>query len=310
MMNGDSTALERGNRRQDDPRFPQSDSQSFLGYFKIVSITLLVALTLKTFVVEAFRIPSASMENTLLVGDFLIVNKLAYGIRTPRYLPLTNIQIPCVALPLTGHLHRGDVVVFDFPGARDEMKAPEPVSYVKRCYGLPGDTLRIVHGIVSVNGIMVGAPEHFKKATGFSPTRSGTIRYRMFPRGSFFSDYEYGPIVVPQHGDTLQLRNDITRRWEVFIRREGHSVQLDEESRYTVDGKQTEFYVVQRNYYFMLGDNRDNSLDSRFWGFVPEENIIGEALVIYWSWDTERSVKNLIERFNTIRWERIGMMIR
>jgi signal peptidase I len=119
---------------------------TLIEYGKTIFITLLVALVLKLFVVEAYRIPSTSMENTLQVGDFLLVNKLAYGLHTPRRIPFTSTSLSSFTLPLFRGVHRGDVVVFEFPGGRDEVKPSESVNYIKRCIGLPGDTVEIRFG--------------------------------------------------------------------------------------------------------------------------------------------------------------------
>ena len=278
-------------------------------YIRVVAVTLLVALCLKTFVVEAFRIPSGSMENTLLIGDFLIVNKLAYGLRTPRYFPFTNVAMPVLTVPFHGRVRRGDVVVFEFPGSPDEIRPSESVNYVKRCVGLPGDTVTIVHGIVSVNGVQAMFPEHARPALEyFLPRRYR--RFRMYPPGSNFSELNYGPLAVPRVGDTLLLSPENIRSWRVFIEREGHTVSSGDSGAVILDGQRTNRYVVQRNYYFMMGDNRGNSLDSRFWGFVPDDNIVGEALLIYWSWDPEKGAGGLLARFSSIRWGRIGNIIR
>ena len=300
---GESAPPEEG--RTEEKR----DRHHYLEYIKVIAVTLLVALCLKTFVVEAFRIPSASMENTLLIGDFLIVNKLAYGLRTPRYLPLTNVAMPVLTLPFLGHVHRGDVVVFEFPGSADEVKPPEGVNYVKRCIGLPGDTVSIVDKRVLVNGVELRSPLHGRPAPQyFLPRRYR--RFRMFPPGSNYSEFNYGPLRVPRRGDTLRLDGDTINRWKVFIEREGHNVGSDDSGTVFIDGQRATSYVVRKDYYFMMGDNRGNSLDSRFWGFVPDENIVGEAFLIYWSWDPERGMGGLGSRFSSIRWGRIGSIIR
>ncbi len=281
----------------------------YFEYAKVVLVTLLIALFLKTFVVEAFRIPSGSMENTLLVGDFLIVNKLAYGLRTPRYFPLTNVAMPVLTVPFLGHVHRGDVIVFEFPGAPDEVRPSENVNYVKRCVGLPGDTVRIVHGRVLVNDVDVKFPPYARPATEYFFPRNSR-RYRLYPPGSTFSEFNYGPLVIPKRGDNIILDSNSIQRWKVFIEREGHTVGEDDAQTIRIDGRPADHYTVERDYYFMMGDNRGNSLDSRFWGFVPEQNIIGEALVVYWSWDPELSVGSFVAKVNSIRWNRIGTLIK
>ena len=139
----------------------QTRVHALLGHFKTIFFTLVVALLLKTFVIEAFRIPSGSMENTLQIGDFILVSKLAYGLRTPQYLPLTNLRLSTVALPLFGSVQRGDVIVFEYPG-NHAIEGEEQVNYIKRCVGLPRDTVRLVHGVVVVNGRMLTLPPYAK----------------------------------------------------------------------------------------------------------------------------------------------------
>jgi signal peptidase I len=260
------------------------------------------------FAVEAFRIPTGSMENTLLVGDYVIVNKLAYGFRTPGHIPFTNIRLPSFRMPLFSHIHRGDVVVFEYPGPYNELRPPTAVDYVKRSIGLPGDTVRIVHGTVKVNGRTLNLPEFAKPQTAeevLYSSRNGTT----FPPGTDFTQVDYGPIVVPKRGDTLLLDAATIRRWKMLIEREGHSVLVDNGKIY-IDGFQTDRCVVSRDYYFVLGDNRDNSLDSRYWGFVPSDNIVGEALLVYWSWNSHTSDGVVAANAGNIRWKRIGTIIR
>jgi signal peptidase I len=276
-------------------------------YVKTIFITLFAALILKIFVVEAYRIPSTSMENTLQIGDYLLVNKLAYGLHTPRNFPFASTSIFSFTLPLLRSVHRGDVVVFEFPGGRNEVKPSESVNYIKRCIGLPGDTVEIRFGTVLVNGIGTSFPLH-----GISTIHSSDNSHRrngeMFPEGSAFSDVNYGPIVVPKRGDILKINPATFHQWQVFIEREGHPIQFNGDT-ILIDGIATSSYRVQQNYYFVLGDNRDNSMDSRYWGFVPDDHVIGEALFIYWSWDPEVPVYSISEKYSTIRWNRIGTLL-
>ena len=277
-------------------------------YGKTILVTLLAALVLKLFVIEAYQIPSTSMENTLQVGDFLLVNKLAYGLHTPRHIPFSATSLSSFTLPFFRSVHRGDIVVFEFPGNRNEVKPSESMNYIKRCIGLPGDTIEIRMGKVFVNGIETSFPFHGIRTS--HPTDSSFPRNaEMFPAGSAFSDINYGPIVVPKRGDILAIDHATFFLWQVFIEREGHTVQSGVDT-ILIDGAATSQYRVQQDYYFVLGDNRDNSLDSRYWGFVPHDHLIGEALIIYWSWDPEIPVTSISEKYSTIRWKRIGTLIR
>jgi signal peptidase I len=283
-------------------------SPTLIEYGKVLLVTLLAALALKLFVVDAFRIPSTSMESTLQIGDFLLVNKLAYGLNTPRHIPFTKTPLSSYTFSLLRSVHRGDVVVFEFPGSRYEVRPSEPVNYIKRCIGLPGDTVEIRSGNVLVNSSETRFPAYGRRPA--HPTENSLRRNsEMFPIGSSFSDMNYGPIIVPKRGDVVHLDPSSFSQWQIFIEREGYSVQLSNNT-ILIDGSAASTYRVQKNYYFVLGDNRDNSIDSRYWGFVPDDHLIGEALCIYWSWDPEIPVYSISEKFSTIRWNRIGTLIR
>ena len=278
-------------------------------YVATIAATLVVALFLKTFVVEAFRIPSASMENTLRIGDFLFVNKFVYGAETPKYLPFTTVEIPHVRLPALFSPRRGDVVVFEFPGDRDDTHPPRGINYIKRCIALPGDTLVIQDKTVLVNGREFFLPAHARlsQPSDFLPREPFSL---IFPKGSSFNPDYYGPLIVPYKGMTLNVSNGAIEGWQTFIEREGHRVTIDQDSAVLIDGVPSAHYTVERDYLFMMGDNRDNSLDSRFWGFVPEENVVGKAMFVYWSWDTSIPITSIGDKFAAIRWSRIGTLIR
>lgn len=277
-------------------------------YVQLLAVTILLALTLKACVVEAFRIPTASMEGTLHAGDFVLVNKFIYGARTPELGPLLGIALPSIQLPGLHPPRRGDVVVFALPPYARRADIDEPTRYVKRCIALPGDTLLINNRRVYVNG------EEFRVPTArFSTRHILPQEYadpRLFPKGAGFNEDHYGPLVVPKRGDTVELHAASFLAWKGLIGYEGHTVTLHAGGEVFLDGTPQRRYVISRNYYFVLGDNRDNSYDSRFWGFVPEDAIIGKVAIIYWSWDEAATQADLFERFKHIHWKRIGTIIR
>ncbi len=277
-------------------------------YLEVILITILVAFCIKIFVVDAYRIPTGSMENTLMAGDYILVNKFIYGPSTPRTLPLTGINIPHVRLPGFKNPDRGDVIVFQFPGERDEIDPVDNLNYIKRAIGLPGDSVKIRDRKVYVNGEAFPMLSTQRDASRALKPK-GRNDLRIFPTGAPFNEDNYGPIYVPKRGDTLTITDENIKRWEVFLQRDGASVEVLPDASIKINGEITEHYEVQRNYYFTLGDNRDNSLDSRFWGFVPEDKIIGKALMIYWSWHKE-GTPSYMARFRNIRTDRIGTLIR
>jgi signal peptidase I len=190
--------------------------QSLLG-------TVVIAVFVITFVVQAFQIPSPSMENTLLVGDYLLVNKLCYG----------GGSLGDYFMPYRG-VRRGDIVVFHYP--------VDPVQhFVKRVIGVPGDRVRLVNKQVFVNGVPLKEPyAHFSRP-------ANDVFRDSFPR--------------------LDVAPGETPDWWIQLR------------KLVDDGR----LIVPEGHYFVMGDNRDDSYDSRYWGFVPQANIIGRPLVIYWS---------------------------
>lgn len=277
-------------------------------YVQILLYAFAIALVLKVFFIEAYGVPSGSMKNTLEAGDFILVNKFVYGIRSPRTIPLSGIRLPHVKL-LPGYAHpdRGDVVVFEYPGANDVLEHPEVVNYVKRCIGLPGDTLQIIAKRVYINGAPVNPPP---TALFDSFTRDRTESERgIFPKGLPYNKDFWGPLVVPFKGMEIEITLDNLDQWRLFIEREGHSLRFTTDGSIEIDGKVQTLYTVGQDYYFVLGDNRDQSDDSRYWGFVPASNIIGEAILVYWSWDSMIPLSRPAALFSSIRWSRLFSIV-
>ncbi len=273
----------------------------------------LIAFIIRTFFFEAFRIPSGSMKNTLLVGDHLFVNKIGYFIETPKYIPFTETEIPHLHIK-TWSVNRGDVVVFEYPGDQGEVVPHEKkVNYIKRCIGLPGDVIQIKNKQVYVNGsIFPNPPESILES---DTEKQGVVDPRIFPHGAQWNKDNYGPIKIPKSGDVIPVNKDNIEQWEVFIQREGHKVELGMNDQIMIDGKPTKEYKVQWDYLWMMGDNRDDSEDSRFWGFAPMDNVVGSGFIIYWSWYNPPSSGNgdgydpdEVQKTH-IRWDRMGNLI-
>lgn len=214
-----------------------------------ILIAFALFVLVRAFVVEAFRIPTSSMENTLLVGDFLLVNKAVYGAEVPG----TDLHLPAFADP-----ERGDVVVFAPP--QDPSR-----NYVKRLVGMPGDTLQMHHKVLFVNGVAQEEPyaRHLdERADAIHPDMRWQSNHLIASPGSDYRPTRdnWGPLVVPA-------------------------------------GK-----------YFMLGDNRDNSEDSRYWGFVDRAAIRGRPWFVYYSFEAAEAGR--LRWLRNVRWRRIGEAIR
>lgn len=223
---------------------------------------ILVVFVLRSFLFEPFRIPSGSMIPTLLIGDLILVNKFDYGIR----LPIINKKIIPVGEP-----KRGDVMVFRYP-------LDPSVDYVKRVIGLPGDKISYRNKRLEVNGVAV-------------PTMPLAEEFFDRDRVSYTKQFVEK---LPRNGETREHRilNDATSMAmnpEIFPFRENCS--------YTDSGLALSC-VVPAGHYFMMGDNRDNSMDSRFWGFVPDRNIVGRAFYI---WMNFGSISHIVSRIGSIQ---------
>jgi len=233
----------------------------FREYIEAFAFAIIAALVLRAFVIQAFRIPTGSMKDTLLVGDFLLVNKFIYGAKTPDRVAFTDIKLPSFRFPALKQPKRGDIIVFKYPG-------DEKLDYIKRCVALSGDTLEVQQGVVILNGKPYEELEFHKKEF----------------------DAEEGIYTNYYNVTTSEGKKYVIRRY----------AGISPRSRYHGP------IVVPEGYLFMMGDNRDNSADSRSWGFMPKENIVGEALVIYWSWDKHEPLWKI---FSKIRWGRIFNVI-
>jgi signal peptidase I len=280
-------------------------------FFKDLLFVLVSFFFLNSFVLASFEVPTGSMENEIMTGDFLFVNKFIYGGTTPRNIPGTNIRLPWFRLPALRHVERGDVIVFEFPGQRDEIQSPEFLFYLKRCIALPGDTVQVINRVVYVNGKPAPIPRHIK-FDGFRVMPKGIPDpyQRIFPKGSLFNEDNWGPVEIPAKGDLIPMTPNNVEQWRTFINREGHTVRVGEGGQILIDGAPATSYEVERNYLFGMGDHRDNSLDSRFWGFIPEENLVGSPMIVYWSWDPNLPLSHFIDKLSSIRFGRIGTVIK
>ncbi len=332
--------------------------------FAVVAASLIRWLLL-----EPFTIPTASMEKSLLVGDFLFVSKMHYGTRfpmTPLQVPLTHqkvwgteipsysdaIQIPYFRLPGFSDVERNDVVVFNYPV---EFQYPTDLktNYIKRAVGVPGDVITINEGNLFVNDEPAMQPEEMQYSYDVKTNRPLNVdflkeyginqdSFYVFTDGSYmvsatdqiierlksspvvtsvtkrieknggkseiFPDGmtlgwtrdNYGPLKVPGEGWTIEMTNENVMKYSFTIEKyEGLDDVQVKEGQLFIDGQKVDSYTFKQNYYFMMGDNRHDSLDSRYWGFVPEDHIVGKAWFLWLSLDKHESM------FSKIRWSRI-----
>ncbi|MCD0488137.1 signal peptidase I [Pedobacter sp. MC2016-14] len=366
-----------------------------------IIFAVVAATIIRVFFIEAYTIPTGSMEKSLLIGDFLFVSKVNYGARVPmtpvafpfahHTMPITGtkaywdgVQWKYRRLPGLSDIKRNDVVVFNFPEgdtvALEQQDAnyyelvrslgwravnsqytvtSRPVdkreNYIKRCIGIAGDTVSMLNGLVSING----KPEQLKntgrmdylvtfKTTDIDWTAfedigfvinddigaisqntyqvTGTaemlaevkkmssvasVTWRTAPAGEqdlavFPHDPNrkwnvdsFGPIVIPRKGWTVKLDSATMPLYERAIRIYEGNTLVKSGSDWLINGAKADRYTFKMDYYWMMGDNRHNSLDSRYWGFVPADHIVGKALFIWMSYDTNGSF------FNKIRWNRL-----
>lgn len=340
--------------------------------FAVVAATLIRGLFL-----EAYTIPTPSMEKSLLVGDFLFVSKYHYGPRvpmTPISFPFAHhtmpvlgtkayseaIKLPYYRLPGFTSIKNNDVVVFNYPAENEGRPVDKKENYIKRCIAIPGDSVSLVDGQVFVNGkANENAPRmqmiyhvKTKDGNGFDPKYLKEIDANMLQslsnQGDFqmqikeetvpvfkgmenvqtiepivqtrgeFMDFiypfrkeipwnvdNYGPLYIPKAGDNIPLTQMNYWLYEKAIRDyEGNPTLKMENGKVYINNVEVTSYTFQRNYYFMMGDNRHFSADSRFWGMVPDDHIVGKAVFIWMSWDANES--NI---FKKVRWNRLFNLI-
>jgi signal peptidase I len=350
-------------------------------WFDSILFAVVAATLIRWLFFEAFTIPTPSMENSLLVGDFLFVSKLHYGTRTPKtpvQVPLTHqtvwgtqlpsytdaVQLPQFRLPGFSEVKRGDVVVFNYP---PELQHPVDLrtNYIKRCVGLPGDKIEVRDLQVYANGEAVPNPERMEdeyfvvtttavnedkvfrengvsEFSSYSETYGDTIPSNdeqgyivsttkaiveklkgydfvkdvrmvkalpsnsepgLYPQSALFkwNRDNYGPVVIPKKDMTIELTPENIAMYGPVIKNyeENEDVVIDE-GKMSIGGTVITSYSFKQDYYFMMGDNRHNSADSRYWGFVPHDHIVGKAVFVWMSIDP-----NPTSFFGKIRWSRL-----
>lgn len=378
-------------KKKEASRAPEPKSK-VREWWDAILFAVVAATLIRWLIMEAYTIPTPSMENSLLVGDFLFVSKFHYGTRTtttPLQVPLTHqkiwftnipsylewIKLPQYRLPGISSVKRNDVVVFNVPPRALNEGVNFPVdlktNYIKRCVAIAGDTISVRNKQVYTNGVAEENPPQIQYSyviTADGPIndrnfekldlgpedyqiagrqQDGKFVYNMFltaeraaelkalpfiksvtednrntddgliPYSSYYdwsgtgkkysswSADNFGPLWVPKKGATIAINDSTLAYYGSTIKLYDHNddVKIDAGKLY-IDGKEVTEYTFKQDYYFMMGDNRHNSLDSRFWGFVPEDHIVGKAFFIWLSIDRNASF------FNKIRWSRFFNIIR
>jgi signal peptidase I len=274
---------------------------------KILISLLILALILKTFVVDAFKIPTGSMKDTLLEGDFLLVNKVAYSFSTPYQIPFIGNRLARTELLSTGKPDFNDVVAFEIPADYYNPDSKDYTILIKRIIGLPGDTIEIKDQILYINHKIYRNPSFIKLKLNEAPIEN--LNKNLFPYNNKWSLENYGPIIVPKKGMKIELNPKSILFWQNAINADyGKKAVSVEGTVVNINNLPFREYVFEKDFYFVLGDNRKNSIDSRYFGYIPEEWIIGKAFMIYWSQMPVQS-SGIFEYFNTIRFSRLMQSI-
>jgi signal peptidase I len=371
----------------------QKPKSALREWWDAILFAVVAATLIRWLIMEAYTIPTPSMENSMLVGDFLFVSKFHYGTRTPRtplQIPLTHqkiwftnipsyldwIQLPTYRLPGFTHVKRNDVVVFNVPGIAEnnypnmnsstwiDYPVDLKTNYIKRCVAVPGDVLEIKDRQLFINGeaqpnppeeqlsylvtskdeinernlekldidpddfSFQGRPETNKvvyqmfltkakvdelKALPYITSVSEDYRThegpdaRIFPGTKYtpWNGDNYGPLTIPREGMKIIINDSTLYTYGRTIK--DYDLNKDvkiEGDKLMIDGKEVVEYTFKQNYYFMMGDNRHNSLDSRYWGFVPEDHIVGKGFFIWLSINKHGSF------LNKIRWNRFFKLVK
>lgn len=333
--------------RRDADDDPSQEKGELRQWGEAFLVALVVVLIVRTLLFDLFRIPTPSMEENLLVGDYLFVSKLHYGTRLPMSVgvPLTSIYMPGVTFPHTrlsgfSDVQRGDPIVFNFPPK--EGPIDRKVHYIKRVIGMPGESISVRDKLVHVDGDplplgkgmqqywtvqksdaryqiprtrmermgisevkatekqttvrILGTPAAARSVRDFSWVESvepyvvdnSDYGDLMYPSDRGYTPDNYGPVHIPEKGETVTLTD---KNWSaykpVIVRYEGQDARQMTDTTFAIEGDRTTTYTFKQDYFFVMGDNRDNSQDSRFWGFVPMNHVVGKAILTYFSWDYE-----------------------
>lgn len=269
-------SIEEAKKEQEEPKTYGPPKSVFREYFESFVVTLIMAIFGMTFVLQAVTVPTGSMQNTILIGDYLLVNKFIFapsGNPLP-FLPQRDVQ-------------RGDIIVFKYPGfpnnkakVEDAGGKPYFINFVKRVVGVPGDKIEVKDNEVFVNG----EPLKEHRVIGDSKSKEAALTTKEFEERQPDEKYD------------VFYSEDVIK-----------GLEKEPKSAFAEEGKP---YTVPENSFFVMGDSRNQSLDSRYWGIVPRELIIGRAMFVYWSCDREASNGDTFGCLTHPRFDRIGKMIK
>lgn len=261
-----------------------------------IAILTFGVLLLRIYVFELYTIPSSSMEPTLHVGDYIIVNKMSYGARvTKLWELLSEKKIEYRWHINTNKIKKGDVFVFNWPNystLNDKYPNIYGNTLVKRCFGLPNDTVEINNKLLKELKVDISGEDEFSKPYMFP--HDSTLNWTLS---------RYGPLWVPAKGKTISLTSKVAYHYKDILLYEGNKITTNTDSVF-LNGIYKPNYTFQFNYYFMKGDNFYGSIDSRYWGFVPERNIVGKVAMVLFSIDPNEPW------YKCFRWNRVCKMVK
>jgi signal peptidase I len=274
--------------------------KSILGWFLFLIFAIIFAIALRVLLLASFLIPTWSMSPTLIPGDFVFVNKMIPGPRIFRSWDFWNGDFSMKRLKGYRKIRRNEVIVFNYPYSdRHKLELDFNVFYAKRCIAIPGDTFLIDNGIYRVKNLpdTLGHYGNQKQVSETPTEKFNSNIFNCFPYSEHYkwNIKNFGPLYIPGENDTVAIDTLNICLYQKLIEYETEEAVYIRDGEVFIGNKQVKEYVFQQNYYFMAGDMARDSRDSRYWGLLPEDHIVGKAFVIWKSKD---------RKHNKWRWNR------